>query len=896
MARTNLPAYTSVYKDPGSVAINTELRRRYAGSFKNDDALTGAVDGMVNADFEGDQRLKDDLSTRYNNNLKERSRRGDYETMGQTIAKDSRQFVKEYAPIEQNYNSVQGYKQSVQKAYSEGKIDEETYRRAFAMSAHGYEGLQQNEDGTVNDKSFFSGYNFVDDQNISALMDDAMKGYAAHTGGSDMTRVGQGPNAEYKMRVGSEWSKVPQGDVDRIFNDVISDPSVRAYLNQKADLRTFDVSDENLQKQLSLNLYGDPDDPNDKGLYGMMSELQDKGKDKEAEAYKNIIEQQESLLNGTGVESPEEMINMRKKSAHQQVIDSEIGRERNAALTKYVRNNVKTWSHQEYDDLYKMGVQKKIDEFISDYTEDTSLVEIVSESGSTYDEVEKHMEGRIELQNQQVTSVNDLLKEDGYEGEPLTKEQILSGDYLTMEINGQLLTDYIDVGILNTAQDNIRKHISAANRSKNILKAVDDKMGTETATATEKFRKIKLKINSSSNPLGIGVQTTNYGKILDVMQDVMDVSVQDNVKEMFSNKHGNDYIDLGDGKIRVMNSVDETGSRKGGNLNWKTEGVVIDLNNIDVLGYMNIMNQASRLTNRGYRGQGWTSEGENLSKNFTGVVFKAHDKKHGSSIYGLQGYAGGTAPDAQYVNTHTRRDYKNSIAETIVKRDEYVLEASTQYVGGQASQVIPGPNSDEAQKNTKIVNQALNNRALPDHFEIFYDNKKQDGTGTIASFKEQYGISGDLNVKDIKFVTSPFMGEAVLQLQIQGKGQQQENVQRASDEDVMLTRTVFMPVSQIKNSGLQEYINSPAFKVEMEVNGARQSSLDNTTIIFRKGSNDVGTTLTWDFNKDNSQNSETILIQTADGGQQRFPKGHPTVSLMIQEAVNAGYKFWVKED
>ena len=270
---------------------------------------------------------------------------------------------------------------------------------------------------------------------------------------------------------------------------------------------------------------------------------------------------------------------MRKKASHQQVIDSEIGRERNAALTKYVRNNVKTWSHQEYDDLYKMGVQKKIDEYISDYTEDTPLVEIVSESGSTYDEVEKHMEGRIELQNQQVTSVNDLLKEDGYEGEPLTKEQILSGDYLTMEINGQLITDYIDVGILNTAQDNIRKHISAANRSKNILKAVDDKMGTETATATEKFRKTELTIGG-----GYGEQTTNYGKILDVMNDVIsdgntgnsDKSLQkrieylnkkadsrtfdvNEIKEMFSSKHGNDYIDLGDGKIRVMNSVDKTG-------------------------------------------------------------------------------------------------------------------------------------------------------------------------------------------------------------------------------------------------------------------------------------------------------------------------------------------------
>ena len=54
MARTNLPTYTSVYKDPGSVAINTELRRRYASAFQNEDALTGAVDGMVNADFAGD--------------------------------------------------------------------------------------------------------------------------------------------------------------------------------------------------------------------------------------------------------------------------------------------------------------------------------------------------------------------------------------------------------------------------------------------------------------------------------------------------------------------------------------------------------------------------------------------------------------------------------------------------------------------------------------------------------------------------------------------------------------------------------------------------------------------------------------------------------------------------
>ena len=877
MARTNLPGYTSVYKDPGSVAINTELRRRYANAFANEDTLTGAVDGMVSADFEGDQMLKDDLSSRYNNKLRERAARGDYETMGQTIARDSRKFVKEYAPIEQNYKAVQAYKESIRKAYSEGKIDEETYRRAFAMSAHNYKGLQQNEDGSINDKSFFAGYNFVDDQNISALMDDAMEGYAAHEGGSDVQRVGQGPNAMYKMRVGSEWSIVPQEDVNRIFNDVISDPSVKAYLNQKADLRTFDVSDEEMQKQLSLNLYGNPDDPNDKGLYGVMSELISEGKDKEAEAYKNIIEQQETLLHGTGVESPEEMINMRKKAAHQQVIDSEIGRERNAALTKYVRKNVKTKSIQDYDQMWLDDYNRKKDSYIADYKEDGPLVEVRYEGGDTYEELTSHIDLQKDMQEGQVKNFNDLLLEHNYEGEPLTQDQILAGDFQNLTIGGQPATDFIDIGMLKAIQNKIRHHASAENRSQNILTATENKLGIEKEESSEIFRNTKIQIGS-----GVGNQSTTYGKIIDVLNSLD--GKESIIKKLLSFK--NEYIDLGNGKIRLRDSYDENGklirsfSRENPDA-WKTEGLTIDLNNIDNLGYLNIMKYAENNTKRG---KGWNSKAETASMKFSKWLFEAHDKKHGTRIY--DGVIYDSAPQPSEVASNQFSNFRTATSTFYDKRDAYIIEQSKQYVGGQVSEVIPGMNSDEAQKNTKIVNQALDGRVLNDHFEIYYDNKKQEGTGTVQSFKEQYGIIGDVTVKDIKFATTPFMGEAVLQLQLQGK----------TEDDGSKTETVYFPAKQIKNTGLTEYMNSPAFKVEMEVNAARQSPVENTTIVFKKGSDDIGTTLTWDFNKDGSKNSETVLIQTADGGVQEFPVGHEVISFMINEAVSKGYSFWTVQD
>ena len=49
MAKYTLPEYQTMYKDPQSVQINTELRSRFLGAFQADDALGSAVDSILTA-------------------------------------------------------------------------------------------------------------------------------------------------------------------------------------------------------------------------------------------------------------------------------------------------------------------------------------------------------------------------------------------------------------------------------------------------------------------------------------------------------------------------------------------------------------------------------------------------------------------------------------------------------------------------------------------------------------------------------------------------------------------------------------------------------------------------------------------------------------------------------
>jgi len=435
--RYSLKPYQSTYVNRKSAEINDILRQRYEQAFNADDAIAGAVDEMDAAGFAGDQALKKELEDSTRQELEQRASRGDYETMGMDVARSARNFQKQYAPLKQNYAAQQSYKSALDAAYKENKIDAETYRRAMAKSVHDYEGLQRNEDGSIDQGSFFSGYNFVDDVDISAMMSEYFKDYAANKGGTVTEEVGQlkrdaegnvvqdPEGTQYKIKVGEKYEYISPDEVARAYNYVTSKPEVQAYLQQKADLRTFDMTDEDLQANLMYDLDGDMSDPNNEGgLRGALEEAVEKGKTKEAEALQQIIDQKESLLKGTGVETPEELSELRRKNARQEVIKGEAMRGQIAAIDKFGFQNVYTEYAEDYDKKWLQDRKAKLDEanFVPNLLTKSGMTQIKNPGGNTIIDITSYVEQQDAAIDSGLKDLNKLLG-----GAEYTFEEIMAG-------------------------------------------------------------------------------------------------------------------------------------------------------------------------------------------------------------------------------------------------------------------------------------------------------------------------------------------------------------------------------------------------------------------------------------------------------------------------------------
>ena len=405
MARYNLPQYQSVYRDPQSVAVNKELRDRYTNAFLADDELTAAVDGMNAADFEGDQELKNQLATEYNSKLAERSRRGDYETMGTSVMRDARKFTQGYNPIKQNYDRVAAYQAELKKrlnAGGENGISEEQYNHAMGLSTQGYNGLQKREDGTIDDGSFFSGTRMVAYQDISALIDERMEAVEIEKGGSKTRRVGQGPGAMYERLVGNKWERIHPDRIDAVIADVLSAPNVQAYLNQVGDMRSYNVSDDDIKNNLSMTLFGDPEDVEDAGLKGQLAQLVASGKtDKKTvatmEALQEEIRLAEELLPGEGIEDSEELMLKRRQTLKNQRIQAEVMQKTGVARSTHMMNNVWTEDLVEYDQLFTARYKQQLADYVPTIFEDTGMSQINAPSGTNLSSVTEYISRHEDL-------------------------------------------------------------------------------------------------------------------------------------------------------------------------------------------------------------------------------------------------------------------------------------------------------------------------------------------------------------------------------------------------------------------------------------------------------------------------------------------------------------------
>jgi hypothetical protein len=429
MSRYSLRPYVSVYKDPGSVQINTLQRQKFQQAFNADDAIAGAVDQMQAADFEGDQALKMELEQNTRQQLQDRAARGDYETMMMDVSKSAREFDKNYQPIKQNYEMYQAYQNRVKDAYDKGDINALTYNRALAKSNFGYSGLERNEDGSIDDGSYFSGYSFVKDVDIQALMSEAMDDFAAKKGGQVVQTVGQGPDAMYTIKVGNKYETVTPDQVNTVFNEVMARPDVAASVAQQVDLTTFDITDEQIRQRLTASLYGDENDPDNNGLVGLRDKAIADGNDELAAQLDEKIQKETKLLSGAGLESEAEQIQARQKYLKDETLSGIIGQQQQTAITKFAYENIFTEYIQDYDQKYLVGLKSALDKYVPAVSFDTGVTELQNPGGVSLEDVNGYIET---YQGAELLVSNEATKyarEQGLIGEDaiISAEDIMNG-------------------------------------------------------------------------------------------------------------------------------------------------------------------------------------------------------------------------------------------------------------------------------------------------------------------------------------------------------------------------------------------------------------------------------------------------------------------------------------
>ena len=258
MARYELPAPMSMYRDTGAVEITKLLRDRYVQNLAADDALAQAILEMDS--LGADDETKQALIEKYNAQLNQRAEQGNYEMKGVAIQKDARAFTNDYQPIKVSKMRYDTYAAQLEKDYQDGKIDSQTRDGRLAESLYNYKGVQYREDGSVDDDSLFNGSSYVHDVNVEEEIIKHMKDVVMTE--IDTTGVEVPLDAEmniitkidpatqspaYYMKSGTYEKRLDEGLVASVVNSVLNQPNVSSSIYQKAHLENYALADINTE-------------------------------------------------------------------------------------------------------------------------------------------------------------------------------------------------------------------------------------------------------------------------------------------------------------------------------------------------------------------------------------------------------------------------------------------------------------------------------------------------------------------------------------------------------------------------------------------------------------------------------------------------------------------------
>jgi hypothetical protein len=814
MARYTLPQYQSVYRDPGSVQVNTMLRDRFANAVVADDALTASVDGMQSADYDGDNQLKNELAEEYNAKLEERARRGDYETAGMSITKDSRGFLKSYQPIQENFGRVQAYQATLKEQLSKGDISEEQYSKGMSMSNQDYSGLQKKDDGTIDEDSYFSGTRMVKYQDISALIDKRMEAVEAQEGGSEVRRVGVGENAQYERLVGNTWEIITQERVDAVVNDVLSDPNVKAYLNQVGDMRSYNAKDEDIKNSLTADLFGDPEDVEDKGLVGQLDELIASGKeDKETVAMMDQLQDRinsiEDLLPGEGEADSPEMIARRKQALKSNEINMEVNRKVGVARATHMMDNRTSKDLMYNDEIYKIDYKNKVDNYIADFSVPLESIQVDNPGGITVESIN----GYMNLQDQSKVKVVDLFNSNeavqryiesgdgaakyGESFKGFTEEQILNGD----------VPDELK-GIIGSTQMSIKRA--------NLEKEIQQKLLNEAYEAS--------------------------GYSLDTDKDAEEKFLTTTFKGTFG---------IGKQSITGQQMIDSINKLYGENMGYE-----------EALEKFNSLQKIANTYGKANAEPGRAKEAMEAISRLNAQMKKDYNIQGGNNRKEL------VIDDMiQFRNNYTL-DRNENVAKHLKKN-------AKRQVSGMGSTVAPGFTSDQQQATTKVFNDYFKTVGLERSLNIGYGGSLHTGTGTVDSFRAEISSKDGLGENLSKAERESWATGSITVAKVlfnKSPGPDGGGVTLIVKNGMGSTSQIHVPKSSFENTQMSAYMNTPIYRAAEMKNRAKNKGVDNFSFKIKGGGE-----ILFDFKTDGGDYVTFSVPEIGADGQTRI-KSHSVLS------------------
>ena len=237
--------YKSMYVSQRSPEISKMLRDRYMTNFAAQNELQTKLLELQAAPFEGDVQMKKDLDSQVSQSIQQFADRGDYENLSTSIMNLASQYKAKAAPIMQNNQLYNAYKENLKSLYEDDKIDFEDYQGALKLSTRNYSGVTKNEDGSYG--NYFSGREVITNPDIPDKIKTALDGIAADEFGAESRVIGQGANGELAVETKEGIKTVSADKVNSVLDSVFMDPQVQMYLNRKGEIRTMDMSDDEIQ-------------------------------------------------------------------------------------------------------------------------------------------------------------------------------------------------------------------------------------------------------------------------------------------------------------------------------------------------------------------------------------------------------------------------------------------------------------------------------------------------------------------------------------------------------------------------------------------------------------------------------------------------------------------------